>query len=63
MLLLAQELVDFVMQDIVLPAVNKMLVPGIPLPAFPGLAFTSSVLSLNKGFALIGLDFTFTPTA
>ena len=60
---LLNDLVSFALTDVVLPAINKALVPGIPLPSFPGLAFTKAALETQQGFALIGLDFTFNPAS
>jgi hypothetical protein len=60
---LSTALVSFVLADVVLPLINKPLSTGIPLPTFPGLSFQNSVITLEAGYALVGLDFQFTPTA
>ena len=57
---LLNDLVNFVLTDLALPAINKIIETGIALPAFPGLAFGEAKLGLEPGYALLGLDFTFT---
>ena len=54
---LFNDAVSLVINDVLLPSVNKVLAAGIPLPSVPGLTFQNSVLALEAGYALIGIDF------
>ena len=58
---LLQDLVSFTLTDIVLPSINKALIPGIPLPAVPHLTFTQSEIGWGSGYASLGLNFQYTP--
>lgn len=55
---LLDDLVQFVLTDIVVPSINKALQVGVPCPSIPGVSFTTAELSIQDGFTLVGLDFT-----
>jgi len=59
---LIQDVVDALFSGIVVPSINKFLVPGIPLPSIPGLTFTDSLVSVEQNYVLIGLNFQFNPS-
>ena len=50
-------LVDFVVDDVAVPLLNKVLAAGIDLPAIPGVLFTGTELTLEPGYLKLGLDF------
>ena len=58
---LLQDLVQFALSDVIVPQINNALAAGVPLPAIPGVTFTTADLQLQSGFVLVGLDFTLTP--
>jgi hypothetical protein len=56
-LALFDDLINFVIADVLVPEANLQLNAGIPLPTIPGITFQNSVLTMENGFVLIGLDF------
>ncbi len=58
---LFNELVSVVMDDVIMPTLNRQLQVGIPLPVVPGMSFVNSTVTTEDEYLLIGLDFTFVP--
>ena len=58
---LLKSLVDFLLPDVVLPAVNILFNAGLPLPRADGLSLTHTYAGFDQGFVQLASDFTWNP--
>jgi len=58
-----QELVDFVVQGIVLPQLNKAGAKGIPIPIVDGVQFVKPEIVFGPDWVRVDTDVSYTPTA
>jgi len=60
---LLKTVVDVLLPDVILPALNILFNTGLPLPHATGLNITDTVLDFDQGFVDLGTDFTWNPNA
>eukprot|EP00300_Choanocystis_sp_HF-7_P003605 c12745_g1_i2.p1 GENE.c12745_g1_i2~~c12745_g1_i2.p1 ORF type:complete len:237 (+),score=37.43 c12745_g1_i2:44-754(+) len=57
-----QSALELIIKDVLLPAVNKVIAPGMPLPTVDGLSFNnSSIHSTTDANFLVQTDFSYKP--
>jgi hypothetical protein len=58
---LLSQLVGLAIASGVIPAANKALAGGFPLPNVPGLTFLNPAISWGANYMMISTDFTYSP--